>query len=706
MLYKGDEVKIAVITPTYNRIDGLEKAIASINAQVFKEWRHIIVNDGCPATKKYLKKFAKKDPACKSGQRVIINLEQNSNDLGVTPLNKGIEAATEPYFCVLADDNLYLPHHLSTLYQLIDGFKNIYDFVWGNTILKHKNIPELYLIRSSNKANWNQIDLGEPLYKRELWEKHGPYKYEDDPESGETKAGKPGCKYSYDWHFIRKCLSGGAKGYHINGNPSFVFYMDNKHLDPDKFGHNRLMIGVWPAGDGGCAHYRLKFPLNNIHVRGLADVKYWDKNQNWKSTDIMMLNSDVLVFQGPGSNSIARRMAELKKQGKICIVEVDDNAFAIDKDNTRYVDMGISETKFVFNSKDACIEAMEKYKVALMAEKMQYKYIDEQIEKVKRSDATEFSFQIHKDGANGFDIKRNCETLEKIGNCYRIADFLTCTTERLAEQLRLFNDNIYVLPNCVDLNVWRNDLPIQRNDDKTRIFWSGGSSHFIDLCKVKDQLYEVLDENPDCMFVSMGFNPEAILRNIASDQAEIHPWSDIREHPYRVHRATPDIGIIPLRNSDFADCKSPIKWIELAALGVPCVVSDTITYNTIVKHEENGLLFSTPEQFKEQLLRLVGDKRLRQRLGAEARKVAERYNITERYKEWLDLYEYMWLRKNFGNPTGNTLYPNMLKKWEDKAGRRIRTIKDLDGFWNSRQSASKTLPDETTASKAVQIIEV
>ncbi len=698
------DYKVAVITPTFNRMPELERAIASVDAQIFKGWKHYIVNDGCPNTTKYLKHFVKSDPACKSGQRTIINLEKNYNDLGVTPLNEGIKASIELYYCVLADDNLYLPHHLNTLYQLIDGFKNIYDLVWGNTILKHKNIPELYLIRVTPKLAWNNTDLGEPLYKREVWEKYGPYKYEDDPISGEVGKGKPGGKYSYDWHLIRKAVDGGAKGYHINGNPSFVFYLDDIHISPEKFGHDRLMIGAWPAGDGGCAHYRLKYPLNHIHGKGLADVKYWEKTMNWKSTNMMMLNSDVCIFQGPGSNEIAKRMVELRKLGKVCVVEVDDNCFGIDKDNPRYTDMGISETKFVFKDKNACLEAMDKYKVGLIAEKIKCDYIDEQMQKIEESDAVEYSFRVHKDGFNGFDIKRNNETLTKIANCYRVADFLTCTTERLAEQLRLFNDNVYVLPNCLDLNVWRNDLPIERTDNKIRIFWSGGSSHFIDLCEIKDQLYEVLNDNPDCVFVSMGFNPTAILRNIASDQVEIHPWSDIREHPYRVHRATPDIGLIPLRKSAFADCKSPIKWIEMAALGVPCVVSNTITYNPVVKHDENGLLFSNPEQFKMHLLRLIKDERLRKRLGDEARKVAERYNINERYKEWLDLYEYQWLRKNFDNPTGNTLHPHMLKKWEKIAGRKINSIKQLDGLWDSRNGASKTLLTKQPAPETVQLI--
>ena len=686
---------IAIITPTFQRIKGLERACDSIDAQTRKDWKHYIVVDGDPQTSKYLTHRVNWDKAMQSGQRVVIDLPENHNDLGVTPLNEGIKASAEPLFCVLADDNIFMPHHINTLVTFLERNKE-YDFAYGNTILKHKNVPELYLIRCSPEPAWNHTDLGEPVYRRELWDEFGPYKYEDDPESGLVSTGKPGNRYSYDWHFIRKTLDGGAKWYYLNGNPSLVWYMDNKHLDPERFNHRRLMIAAWRAGDGGCAFYRLKSPLNIIHETEKADVKYWEKQMNWSETDVLMAMSDVLIFQAVSSHSIAERMEEVKRLGKVCIIDADDYSFALDPDNPKYVTMGAGEVQFSFTDKEDCIAKIRLFIEGMKEYNFPCPHLHSRIAEIEAQDKPPYMFHLYKDGFGGFSIEKNVKVMEAIGECYRRADALTCTTEKLAERLRLYNPNVYVMPNCIDTkSLWRNDLKIQ-GDCKTRIFWSGGHSHYLDLLPYRDALLEILVENKDVVLALMGFAPPAFIEGFPKDQIETYPWADLKEHPYRVHRARPDIGIIPLRTSDFADCKSPVKYLELAALGVPCAVSDSVVYTPVVKDGENGLLFNSPAGMKSSVKRLIVDKEMRVKIGTAARVTAEQYDARDRANEWLRLYEYLWLKKNFNNPTGNTLYPHLLKKWEDTVGHKINTIKQLGSAWDSRV-ATDTLPVDETA---------
>lgn len=677
---------VAVITPTYNRIAGLERVCDSLDAQTRRDWRHYIVVDGDPKTSHYLKHRAKTDKAMKSGQRVVIDLPENHNDLGVTPLNEGLKASTEPLWCVLADDNFFLPHHLNILATFLERNKE-FGFVYGNTILKHKNIPELYLVRTAPRPEWNAIYLGEPVYRRELYDKYGPYKHEDDPESGEPKHGHPGGKYSYDWHFIRKCLDGGTKWNHINGNPSLVWFLDNKHIDPERFNHKRLMLAVWRAGDGGCAHYRLKSPLNILHDKGIADVKYWEKGMNWAATDVLMTMSDVLIFQGISSAEIAGRMRELGKLGKVCIVDADDWSFALDPDNPKYKEMGAGEVTCNFDNKDECLAKLQIFIDGMKEEGYPTAHLDASLDELKKKESPPFSFVLYKNGWAGFDLSRNTRSLEGIGDCYRNADALTCTTEKLASKLRLFNDNVFVLPNCVDLNTWRNDLKIE-GDGKTRIFWSGGHSHYLDLLPYRDVLAEIIKSDKNLVLSIMGFCPPAFLDAFPEGQVEKYPWADLKEHPYRVHRARPDIGIIPLRQSDFADCKSPIKFLELAALGVPCVVSNSPVYNPLVLDGANGYLFDTPDELKSKLTHLLKNELDREAIGKSARFTAERYDINKRAEEWLDLYEYLWLKKNWDNPTKNTLYPYLLAKWEKVVGHKITAKKQLEKARDSRGVAS------------------
>lgn len=52
------DVKITVLTPTYNRKDTLLRTIRSIENQVFSDWEYIIVNDGSTdSTDKVVEQF-------------------------------------------------------------------------------------------------------------------------------------------------------------------------------------------------------------------------------------------------------------------------------------------------------------------------------------------------------------------------------------------------------------------------------------------------------------------------------------------------------------------------------------------------------------------------------------------------------------------------------------------------------------------------
>jgi tetratricopeptide (TPR) repeat protein len=63
--------------------------------------------------------------------------------------------------------------------------------------------------------------------------------------------------------------------------------------------------------------------------------------------------------------------------------------------------------------------------------------------------------------------------------------------------------------------------------------------------------------------------------------------------------------------------------VEAMACGLPVVAHRRGGYAQVIKHEQNGLLFSTTEQACQQVTRLVNDLELRQRLGSEARRTAE-----------------------------------------------------------------------------------
>lgn len=86
--------------------------------------------------------------------------------------------------------------------------------------------------------------------------------------------------------------------------------------------------------------------------------------------------------------------------------------------------------------------------------------------------------------------------------------------------------------------------------------------------------------------------------------------------------AQADINIAPLTSSKFNDCKSEIKWLEAAILGVPSVVSATLTYREALEDGTDAFLAANPQEWEEKLKRLILDANLRHDIAEKARKKA------------------------------------------------------------------------------------
>lgn len=94
------------------------------------------------------------------------------------------------------------------------------------------------------------------------------------------------------------------------------------------------------------------------------------------------------------------------------------------------------------------------------------------------------------------------------------------------------------------------------------------------------------------------------------------------------------IGVAPLADSRFNESKSHLKPLELAALGVPCVMSPRAEYRRL--HELGvGLLAERPREWLRVLRRLVGSAELRSELSERGRDVAREWTIEGNAERWL-----------------------------------------------------------------------
>lgn len=92
--------------------------------------------------------------------------------------------------------------------------------------------------------------------------------------------------------------------------------------------------------------------------------------------------------------------------------------------------------------------------------------------------------------------------------------------------------------------------------------------------------------------------------------------------------------------------------MEAMAMGLPCVVSDSGAVKESITHLYNGIIvpFGDPEAFAEATLRLIGNPKLRERLGRRAAETAKRkFDAREMVMGYERIYRYVmkrWAKRN------------------------------------------------------------
>ena len=235
------------------------------------------------------------------------------------------------------------------------------------------------------------------------------------------------------------------------------------------------------------------------------------------------------------------------------------------------------------------------------------------------------------------------QTKETIALC----DAVTVTTEVLADHYRQFNKNVYVLPNYMDFLWWGEPWQTKKYGETLRIGWMGSYSHHEDLLWISEVMERVVKEFPFVKFIYCGHGGNVlglnygqdIFEKIPSNRREFYPGVSVDYWPYKAKSLNLDIGIPPLLDDEFNAGKSPIKWMEYAACGVPSVLSDTVVYNKVVKHGVNALLAKSKDEWYNALEKLILSDDLRHMIAKEAMKeVFTKWNLDDHYEEWIEVF--------------------------------------------------------------------
>jgi glycosyltransferase involved in cell wall biosynthesis len=198
-----------------------------------------------------------------------------------------------------------------------------------------------------------------------------------------------------------------------------------------------------------------------------------------------------------------------------------------------------------------------------------------------------------------------------VGNileCFNQADFVTCSTNYLAEKIKPIRPDVMVIPNCpypTDEQFIIKPKPVR---DKVSIGWIGGTHHLKDLDCIFDSMQKVWadDEiNTRIEIVLGGFMPDSSVHKrfvqILTGDYSPHAKGNIKLLPATnaMRFATMydhcDLMLAPLKDSEFNRAKSQLKVVEAGWKGKAIIASNIEPY----KHFDNVILIDERKNHKD-----------------------------------------------------------------------------------------------------------
>jgi len=223
------------------------------------------------------------------------------------------------------------------------------------------------------------------------------------------------------------------------------------------------------------------------------------------------------------------------------------------------------------------------------------------------------------------------------------ADAVTVSTYPLAMSVKKVvgpNKPIFVVPNFLDFDKWETPYAIRETEprDTVTIGWMASKSHKIDVPLVSDGLQRIMAEYKNVRLSLIGWidNGDMPWAGQYNGRVQMHDWVEISMLPYAMKDF--DIGLAPLVDNAFNRAKTNLKWIQLAALGIPCVASPLAPYETI-RDGRDGVLVKDGDWYGA-LAGLLDDKEKRIQIGLEARRTAlAEWDLRKNAGKWVEIFK-------------------------------------------------------------------
>lgn len=359
--------------------------------------------------------------------------------------------------------------------------------------------------------------------------------------------------------------------------------------------------------DKACNFYRVFQPLNKIAEHELADCQLIEYGADIASEESFrkVLESDIVLIPRPQSVEWLDFVTAVRRAGKVVVADYDDDPFDVNPYNPYYRFSGIKEFEVVWPN--------DGYREWLWKDGMK----DEK-------------------GQVFFDIEANIHRRDMCRATFGKSDLVTCTTKQLQDVFSKVNKNTVVLPNFINLDTYPPGKMMP--NDKVRIGWQGGVSHFEDL----EMLLPIITKTSkkhDIDFCYFGdYRLGKMFEQVRGYRHE--QWVPIDVYPYKLKLMNFDIGLAPLVDNSFNRCKSAIKYFEYSAVGTPTIASNIPPYSEVITNMVDGILVNSEEEWSEAITMLIDNQQLRKKLADRAyENVRENYSIDKNIHLYVEAYK-------------------------------------------------------------------
>ncbi|KAF5050149.1 hypothetical protein DSECCO2_432490 [anaerobic digester metagenome] len=198
-----------------------------------------------------------------------------------------------------------------------------------------------------------------------------------------------------------------------------------------------------------------------------------------------------------------------------------------------------------------------------------------------------------------------------------------------------------------------------KNNDKIKIGFAGSIDRSIDIdLLLKDALSIILEkykENVEIEF--FGSKPKFINES----KMKYYPYeNNYDNYQNKMIQLSWDIGLAPIPNTQFHNCKHYNKYIEYSSYGIIGIYSNCLPYSRIIEDGRNGILCdNTTESWVGAISNLIEDSFRRNQIKQVIiEEINEKFSVKEITKKFAFDFDYI-LR--FKSPNCNNIQLKLLK---------------------------------------------